>query len=50
MDSGNRRPVFKTRRTARATGDLTNPGTDARAVVDPKAEIDPAEGGCESPP
>ena len=48
-DSGNRRPVSKTRRTARATGDSTTPGLDARAVVDPKAQIDPKEGGCESP-
>ncbi len=49
MDSGNRRPVSKTRRTARATGDSTTPGHDARVVVDPKAQIDPEEGGCESP-
>ena len=48
-DSGNRRPVSKTRRTARATGDSTTPGLDARAVVDPKPQIDPKEGGCESP-
>ena len=50
MDSGNLRLISKIRRTARATGDLTTPGHDARAVVDPMDKIGPKEGGCESPP